>query len=55
VILPRRNYNNEKRQRELSRERKKAEKLQRKLDRINARPEDPDPAGAETPDPRPEQ
>jgi hypothetical protein len=45
--MPKRNYNQAKRQREASREEKKAQKLQRKLDRINAAPED-----GETPEPQ---
>jgi hypothetical protein len=40
--MPKRNYNQAKRQREASREQKKAEKLQRKLDRASAPPQDAD-------------
>jgi hypothetical protein len=45
--LPKRNYNHEKRQKELNRQRKKEEKLQRKIDRTNARSDTAD--AAETP------
>jgi hypothetical protein len=45
--LPKRNYSHEKRQKELNRQRKKEEKLQRKVDRTNARSEDGD--AVETP------
>jgi hypothetical protein len=40
--LPKRNYGYEKRQKELNRQRKKAEKLQRRHDRTNARSEGAD-------------
>jgi hypothetical protein len=38
--LPKRNYGYEKRQKELTRQRKQEEKRQRKLDRTDAPPED---------------
>jgi hypothetical protein len=46
--VPKRNYGNEKRQKELNRQRKQAEKRQRRLDRVEARlaeakPEEPPP------------
>jgi hypothetical protein len=44
--LARHNYGLEKRQRELNKERKKAEKLQRKLDRANDRDPRPDTDGS---------
>ena len=46
--MPKRNYNQAKRQREASREEKKAQKLQRKLDRQGSPPPDAD---AEEPTP----
>lgn len=53
--MPKRNYGYEKRQKELSRERKKEEKLQRKLDRANLRPEnsqavETEPLASDAPD-----
>jgi hypothetical protein len=46
--VPKRNYGNEKRQKELNRQRKQEEKRQRRLDRVGARtdetrPEEPPP------------
>jgi hypothetical protein len=48
--LPKRNYGFEKRQKELTKQRKKEEKLQRKLDRTNAHPENVDAAESAAPD-----
>ncbi|HYC32030.1 MAG TPA: hypothetical protein VEB59_07040 [Gemmatimonadales bacterium] len=48
--MPKRNYNQAKRQREASREEKKAQKLQRKLDRVNTTPPDPDTDESTPPD-----
>ena len=42
--MPKRNYGFEKRQKELTKQRKKEEKLQRKLDRTTAHPENVDAA-----------
>ncbi len=50
VSLPKRNYNHEKRQKELNRQRKKEEKLQRKVDRTNARSETADAAESAAPE-----
>jgi hypothetical protein len=54
VTLARNNYGFEKRQRELNRERKKAEKQQRKLDRMNPDAEGSDPAESADPGETPE-
>ena len=51
ISLPKRNYGFEKRQKELNKQRKREEKLVRKLDRANA-PGD-DTAAAESPSPAP--
>jgi hypothetical protein len=48
--LPKRNYGHEKRQKELSKQRKKEEKRQRKLTRANARSENPQAAENLAPD-----
>jgi hypothetical protein len=48
--LPKRNYGYEKRQKELNRQRKKEEKLQRKLDRKNAQSDHVDAAEPASPD-----
>jgi hypothetical protein len=48
--LPKRNYGHEKRQKELTRQRKKEEKLQRRQDRTNARSENADPAESPAPE-----
>jgi hypothetical protein len=53
--LPKRNYGHEKRQKELTRQRKKEEKLQRRLDRTNIRSETADPAESAAPDLPPEE
>jgi hypothetical protein len=49
--LPKRNYGHEKRQKELTRQRKKEEKLQRRLDRSAARSETADPPEPAAPEP----
>jgi hypothetical protein len=49
--LPKRNYGFEKRQKELNKQRKREEKLVRKLDRANAAADDA--AAAESPSPAP--
>ena len=46
--MPKRNYNQSKRQREASRDEKKAQKLQRKLERTNPAPPAP---GMDEPEP----
>ena len=51
VSLPKRNYGFEKRQKELNKQRKREEKLVRKLDRANAAADDA--AAAESPSPAP--
>jgi hypothetical protein len=48
--LPKRNYGHEKRQKELTRQKKKEEKLQRRLDRTSTRSENADPAESPAPD-----
>jgi len=48
--MPKRNYGHEKRQKELTRQRKKEEKLQRRVDRTAARAENADPPEAPAPD-----
>ena len=48
--MPKRNYGHEKRQKELTRQRKKEEKLQRRLERSNARSEDPEPGDSPAPE-----
>ena len=53
VALARQNFGHEKRQRELARAKKKAEKLQRKLDRQNAPTEDA--TASDAPDTSPEE
>jgi hypothetical protein len=53
--LPKRNYNHEKRQKELNRQRKKEEKLQRKVDRTHARSENADAAESAAPDRSPQE
>ena len=55
IPLPKRNYGHEKRQKELTRQRKKEEKLQRRLDRTNIRSETADPAEGAVPDLPPEE
>lgn len=55
ISLPKRNYGHEKRQKELTRQRKKEEKLQRRLDRTNVRSESPDPVESTAPDLPPEE
>jgi hypothetical protein len=50
IIVPKRNYGQEKRQREVSRRLKQAEKLQRKLDRTNPAAEDADGIESAAPD-----
>jgi hypothetical protein len=52
--LPKRNYGYEKRQKELNRQRKKAEKLQRRLDRLHDRSGHAEPAESHEADARPE-
>jgi hypothetical protein len=52
--LPKRNYGYEKRQKELNRQRKKAEKLQRRLIRLNDHAGSADPVESPEPDSRPE-
>jgi hypothetical protein len=51
--MPKRNYNQAKRQREVSREEKKAQKLQRKLDRMTPTPPPPDRHESGPPDSSP--
>lgn len=48
--MPKRNYGFEKRQKELTKQRKKEEKLQRRLDRTTARSENADAAESAAPD-----
>lgn len=48
--MPKRNYGYEKRQKELNRQRKKAEKLQRRLDRLNDRSGSAEPVDSPEPD-----
>jgi hypothetical protein len=55
ISLPKRNYGHEKRQKELTRQRKKEEKLQRRLDRTNVRSENADPVESTAPDLPPEE
>jgi hypothetical protein len=55
ISLPKRNYGHEKRQKELTRQRKKEEKLQRRLDRTNIRSETADPVESTAPDLPPEE
>jgi hypothetical protein len=50
VSLPKRNYGHEKRQKELNKQRKREEKLQRKLDRTASQPEDADTTESPGPD-----
>jgi hypothetical protein len=53
--LPKRNYGYEKRQKELTRQRKQEEKRQRKLDRTDAPPEDVKLDDTNSPDARQEE
>lgn len=48
--MPKRNYGYEKRQKELNRQRKKEEKLQRKRDRANAKSDPMDATESSSPD-----